>query len=312
MDIFWWPSQSPPDLENTVATLGTFDGVHLAHQKILNEVVKEAHDRGTTAVAITVDAPPAALLGESHEPTLTSVHHRARLMGRLGIDCCMVIEFTDEVARIEAPEFVRRVLCETLDVELLILGFDSHFGKDRQGNAELCRRMGQDMGFDVRTIPPVKVDDEVISSSNIRRAIMEGDMSRAARLLGRPYALLGTVVHGDGRGHSLGYPTMNLSVQDELLPPPGVYAARVREDDRTLDSVASIGRRITFHSEDSATVVEAHVLDEQRDFYGEELELELVERIRPQRRFPSAEDLAERIAEDVTRTRAILEELEKG
>lgn len=307
MEIFWWPSHFTPSLHRTVATLGTFDGIHRGHARILREVVREADRRSTAGVAITVDVPPAALLGDSHEPTLTSVRHRIRLMDRLGVDCCMVIEFTEEVADIEAPDFVQRVLVGILDVELLVLGFDSHFGKDRQGNAELCRSMGRELGFRVKTIPAVSVDGEVISSSNIRRAISEGDMRRAARLLGRPYSILGTVVRGDGRGHSLGYPTVNLSGQDELVPPPGVYAARLRADGELLESVASIGKRSTFHPEDGARiVVEAHVLDCERDFYGAEVELELLERVRPQYRFGSADRLSEQISRDITRTREIL------
>ena len=307
MEVFRWPSQSCPLRRDSVATLGIFDGVHVGHAEILKAVVREAAQRGLTPVAVSFDRHPASVLRGSPEPLITSLPHRLRLFDRLGIQCSMIVEFTRRVAAMEAEEFARTVFGDILRVRLLILGFDCRFGKDRRGDAELCSRLGAGLGFAVKTVGPVEVRGQVVSSTAIRRAIAQGDLELARQLLGRPYSVLGTVVRGDDRGHAVGFPTANLDLHHELVPPCGVYAVRILLNGESLHGVLSVGRRETFHPEPHAPVaVEVHLLDQQRDLYGKDLEVQLVELIRPQQRFNSAEELVRQIQHDVATARNIL------
>jgi len=315
MEVFQWSCQSPPSpalaarrrLSNTVATLGIFDGLHVGHRKVIGLVVDAAERAHGTSVAVTFDRHPGSVIGNRPEPMITSLRHRLKLLEGLGLDFCLVIEFTDEIAGMEASDFVRTVLCDLLGVRLLIVGFDCRFGKDRRGNTELCTALGRELGFEATIVPPVLIGGQVVSSTVIRHAIARGELRRVERLLGRPYSLLGTVVHGDGRG--IGYPTANLDLNYELLPPCGVYAARALLNDRPLAAVASVGTRSTFHHEpDAPIVVEVHVLDRHPDLYGTELEVQLLERIRDQQAFGSARELQEHIRGDIATARHMLAE----
>jgi len=307
MEAFRWPSQFYPLHRESVATLGIFDGVHLGHAEVLKAVVRQARLCNLAPVAITFARHPASVLKGSPEPLITSLPHRLKLFERLGIECCMVLEFTAQVAAMEAEEFVRTVFGEVLHARFLVLGFNCRFGRGRLGDVQLCRRLGAGLGFAVRTVASVKVRGRVVSSTAIRRAITQGDLNLARELLGRPYSMLGTVVRGENRGRSIGFPTANLDLHHELMPPCGVYAARILSGAEPLPGVLSVGRRETFHPEPQAPLtVEVHLLDQERDLYGKELEVQLIELIRPQRRFDSARQLSRRIQDDIAAARHIL------
>ena len=303
MEAFRWPGERPASLRRCVATLGVFDGVHVGHQRILAEVTAAARRLGIPAVVITFDRHPRRVLEGLPEPAITSLKHRLRLFEGLGVDWCAIIGFTAEVARMEAPEFARAVFVDLLGAELLVVGPDCRFGRDRRGDVDLCRRMG----LEARVVPPVRVNGETVSSTAIRRAIRGAELARAELLLGRRFSLFGTVVGGSGRGGTIGIPTANLDVHNELIPQEGVYATWALCGEERAPSVTSVGTRQTFApAPDAPPVVEVHVLDRELDLYGRDMEVQFVELLRPQAAFPSAEALAAQIRADIARARQVL------
>jgi len=307
MRVWHWPGTEGPAPERTVATVGVFDGVHLGHQRILREVLEEARARNATPAVVTFDRHPHRTLGLPHQPFIMSLEHRLRVFESLGVTVCLVVRFTPEVAAMEAPEFARRVMRDVLRVRLLIVGPDWRFGREGRGDVALCRRMEPELGMAVRQVPPVTVGDVVVSSTAIRRAVAGADFTLAASLLGRPFSVLGTVVRGAGRGRRLGYPTANLNVHNELLPPDGVYAGWALVGDRWFGCVSSVGRQPTFaDGGERCWQLEAHLLEAQPELYGQQMEVEFLQRLRGQRRFPSAGALARQIERDVERARQLL------
>jgi riboflavin kinase/FMN adenylyltransferase len=283
--------------------LGVFDGVHRGHAEVIRQVVAAARERSCRAAIVTFDRHPAAVLSGppyGRLPAITSLEHRIRLFAGLGADLCVVVRFCEEVARIEAEEFARGVFRDLLSAELVILGYDCRFGRDGKGDVALCAKLGLELGFEVRVVPAVKVDGRPVSSTAIRKAILEGELQEAERLLGRPFSLYGTVVPGDGRGRALGYPTANLDLHNETTPPDGVYACWVFTDGEPVPGVVSIGTRATFHREaGSMRVVEVHLIGRSEDLYGRDVEVQFVRCLRGQEAFESAEGLRVQIGRDV-------------
>ncbi len=299
MRVVRWPGEPPPSREPSVVTLGVFDGVHRGHARVLREVVEQSRGRSRRAVVATFERHPAAVLSDEPLPAITSLPHRLRLFEELGLDLCVVIRFDPAVAAMPAARFAREVFNDLLRAELVVLGYDCRFGRGREGDVELCRRLGPELGFEVRSVPPVEEDGRPVSSTAIREAIQRGELERAARLLGRPVSLLGTVVAGEGRGERIGVPTANLDPHNEAIPPDGVYAAWARLDGERIPGVVSIGRRETFHGPEGERAVELHLIGRRMELYGRDVEVEFVARLRPQRAFPGAAELAEQIAEDI-------------
>jgi len=311
MEVFRWPGGKPPSARPTVATLGVFDGVHVGHQHIVRRVVTLARERDARTAVITFDRHPQQALGGAAEPCITSLEHRLRLFEELGADACLVIEFTPEVAQMEAEDFARAVLRDALGVELLLVGEDCRFGRGRRGDVALLRGMAVELGLDAAVVEPVKVGGEVVSSTAIRQAVTAGDFARAQELLGRPFSLLGTVVRGSGHGRSLGFPTANLDVHNELIPCEGVYASWFFVGGQRGASVSSIGRRETFERlRTDMPEVEVHVLDGEPSLYGRQVEVQFVRRLRAQQRFGSAGALTRQIEADCAEARRLLAEVD--
>ena len=289
-----------------VVTVGTFDGVHLGHQRVLAEVVEWARACSGTAVVVTFKQPPRSVLSGDYPPLVTSVPHRMLLLERLGVDVCLVLEFTRELARTRVTDFVRRVLVEGLAARGVVMGHGSAFGRDREGDEAFLRQHAQDFGFEVRSVAPVLVEDEAVSSTRIRSAVLAGDFDLAARLLGRPFSVYGTVVRGAGRGRDLGFPTANLDLRHELAPTQGVYLARAVVAEESRPALVSVGTQPTFGRQvgrEPDAVVEVLLLDFDRELYERDIEVEFLKRIRSQKRFPSTEELVRQIRQDVARAR---------
>jgi riboflavin kinase/FMN adenylyltransferase len=289
-----------------VATLGVFDGVHLGHAEVIGRVVSAGAEKSLAAVVVTFDRHPASVTSEEKLPAITSLEHRLRIFAGMGVDSCVVLRFAAETSQMTAAEFVRRVFHELLGARLLVLGFDCRFGRDREGDVDLCRAMGEELGFDVETVPPVSVDGSVVSSTAIRGMIEGGQLAEAERLLGRRVSLYGTVVHSYGLGVVLGYPTANIDPHNEAIPPDGVYATWCSIEGRALPGVTSIGRRETLHPDGADRAVETHIIGESADLYGRDIEVEFVRYLRNQRRFPSRAELKQQIARDVAEAAAAL------
>ena len=286
-----------------VVAVGTFDGVHLGHQRVLTEVVEWARTHSGTAVVVTFEQPPRSVLSGEYPPLVTSIPHRMLLLERLGVDVCLVLEFTRELARTSVTDFVRRVLVEGVAARGLVMGHGAAFGRDREGDEEFLREHAQAFGFEVRSVPPVMVEGEAVSSTRIRSAVLAGDFDLAARLLARPFSVYGTVVRGAGRGRDLGFPTANLDLRHELAPPEGVYLARAVVTEESHPALVSVGRQPTFarpgDRAEPEAVVEVYLLDFDRELYDRDIEVEFLKRIRSQKQFSSTVDLVKQVQQDV-------------
>lgn len=291
-----------------VVSIGVFDGVHLGHQAILEANRRAADELGIEATVITFRRhPKGVLLGHSPK-TLTTLEHRLELFRRAGIDHAVGLSFTPALRELGVEEFVQRVAIEGLGVRRFVLGFDSKFGRDREGTPERLR----ELGFEVEVVPKVVIGGRAVSSTAIREAVELGDLDGGARMLGRPISVMGRVVRGSELGREIGFPTANLDLHHELHPPPGVYAVRVillgaEPDPVEVLGVCNIGFRPTVAGDAAvAPIVEVHLLNYEGDLYGQRIEVSFVAHLRSEHRFPNLEALTAQIAKDVARARELL------
>ena len=301
---------SSAKLAGVVLTIGNFDGVHRGHQAILAAGRRRADAARSQLVAMTFDPHPLAVLTPAHvPPTLTPLDEKLHWLADAGANLAVVVASTPELLGMSAEEFVREVIVERFRPAAMVEGVSFGFGRKRQGDVYMLKVEGDRLGFEVQIVQPVRAalgghQDAVISSSLIRQLLRSGSAEQAAVCLGRPYALIGTVVHGEGRGHQLGFPTANIQTTSQLIPAEGVYAGQIVVDRRRHDAAVSIGCNATFDGEQ--VMIEAYVLDFTGDLYGRSVRLELADWIRGQRDFGSADALRERIAADVADVRATL------
>jgi riboflavin kinase/FMN adenylyltransferase len=295
----------PPELRPSVAAFGAFDGIHLAHAKILDTAVERARALGVSAVACTFDPHPTAVLRpeKAPAPIATLEENLARIAER-GLDATLVIPFTRDFSRMEAETFVDEALVGTLGAREVVVGFNHTFGSGARGTAVLLRELGARHGFVTHVLPPLQVNGLTVSSSAIREALRDGDVEQARAFLGRPYSLTGTVRRGAGRGRTLGFPTANLKPDRPLVLAAGVYAARARWEDRQAEAVVNIGYRPTF--EESQYWVEAYLFDFAGDLYDRALTLDFLCRIRAEMKFPGVEALTAQVRADMAEARRLL------
>ncbi len=296
----------------TVVTLGTFDGLHLGHQKIISDVVDEAVKRGAESVVVTFDRHPAELLRPENVPYfLTSFEDKVSLIGSCGIDHLLVIPFDQEESERSAEGFVREILIGKLSTELLIVGHDVHFGNNREGNFSFLEGIATELDFEIRKVDPVmlsKDDSEAISSTAIRRALRGGEVESATQMLGRPYSISGEVVYGDQRGRTIGFPTANLVLSsDRAWPADGVYAGIfTRRDGSEHMCAINVGRRPTFYEHADTSLLEAHLLSFDDDLYGEICGVSFLYFLRSEKRFDGIDSLVEQLKDDVLKARSLL------
>jgi riboflavin kinase/FMN adenylyltransferase len=308
------PSETPAALRPCVLTLGNFDGVHRGHRAVLNALVDAGHRLGLPAVAITFDPHPVAVLHPEQAPELIAPGAiRDDLIADSGIDGLLVLDFTTEFAQQTPEDFVRAVFVRGLDARCVVVGLDTRFGYRNSGDVSTLADLGEQFGFEVVALDDVG-EGERFSSTVVRRHLRAGEVEEAARILGRPHRVVGTVVHGNHRGRSLGYPTANLSADSlGLVPLEGVYAGWLTrldlaegEPDRTMPAAISVGTNPTFETHDRRTV-EAYVLDrDDLDLYGERVMVEFTAHIRPTLKFDDVDDLLDAMGKDVARCRELL------
>jgi riboflavin kinase / FMN adenylyltransferase len=296
-------------VKNSVVTVGTFDGVHLAHQQLLKDVVERAHARNGRSVVLTFDPHPKEVLTGKPVHLLTTTEERQQICEQLGIDVFFRIAFTYEFSRQTSREFYLRYVVQGCGVSEVVEGYDHHFGRDREGSVEELLKLGREFEFSVAALKPVYVDEEVVSSSQIRQHLLHGHVDRAHRLLGRPYSLSGIVEKGDARGRELGYPTANLQLSNKkVIPQDGIYFAQADVAGATTYSMVSIGVRPTFYAE-GQRIVEAHLLDFSGDLYGQSLALQFLKRLRDEQKFESAQQLVEQMHLDEQHSRKLMEDI---
>jgi riboflavin kinase/FMN adenylyltransferase len=293
-----------PD-KDTLLTIGVFDGVHLGHRYLISRLKELAKQQGLLSGVVTFHQhPQEVLLPQTKLPFLTNLAQRTNLLKNEGVDAIITLSFTRELAQLSPRQFLG-LLGKYLRMRGVVIGPDFALGRNREGNTETLRRLGQEMGFSVTVVPPIIIDGEVVSSTAIRNALAQGNMKRVQNLVGRPFSLHGRVIPGARRGVRLGFPTANLDIDPEqALPAEGVYVSWAHINDQTYPSMTNIGKRPTFGG--SERVVEVYLLDYHSNLYGRELTIDIIERLRSEKRFNTPEELKKQIAEDVERGRAIL------
>jgi riboflavin kinase/FMN adenylyltransferase len=294
-------------LKDTWLTIGSFDGVHRGHQQIIKELTNSAQQVGGISVVLTFHPHPSVILrGRKGNFYLTTVTEKVSLLDQLGVDLVITHPFTEEVSQSPARDFIS-YLKNHLDFKQLWVGEDFALGKGREGNSTFLQQHQEEYDYQIHIVPPIKSEGRVISSSVIRNLLSEGKVEEANLLLGRNYKLSGIVVHGDGRGKTIGIPTANLDTGTEkLVPASGVYACRVQVMDRQYPAAVNIGIRPTFESTDLKAHIEAHILDFSQDLYSEQVSIEFLLRLRGEQRFSSVEELINQVHRDIERTREIV------
>jgi len=286
--------------------IGVFDGVHRGHQAVISTSGQHAHAAEGTSVVVTFDPHPAKVLRPRDAPhLLTATQHKIALIRALGVSHLLIIEFNREFAATSPEDFVQQLVTHSKPLREICVGHEWSFGKDRRGNLDLLKKLGAQFDFNVVGIPPVMVHSAVVSSTAIRRAVEAGSLAKAAEMLGRDYTILGAVTRGDQLGKKIGFPTANLSAHSEQFPPNGVYLAEAWFEGILYHGVVNLGYRPTVSGGKSQRLLEIHLLDFERDIYGEDLEVRFVRYLRPERKFDNVEALARQIDVDVRQAREL-------
>lgn len=298
----------------SVVTTGTFDGVHRGHQAIIRYLVERARRVGGVPTVVTFDPHPREVLTGQPVPLLTTLDERADLMEALGVERFVVVPFSRDLSLLEPEDYVADVLVGQVGVREIVVGYDHRFGRKARGDRALLERLGDEHGFSVDVIPEQVEGDVTVSSTEIRRLLADaGDAARAAVLLGRPYRIAGTVVHGDARGRGIGFPTANVEPASDrkLVPAIGVYAVRAAQIAGAqaagggAEGMMNVGRRPTFEA-DGATRAEVHLFDTDADLYGRRLAVDVVARLRGEQRFDGVDALVAQLGRDREAARAVL------
>jgi riboflavin kinase/FMN adenylyltransferase len=294
--------------QNSVITLGTFDGLHLGHQQIVDTVVQKSLQSAGRSFLITFDPHPRKVIpGRNDVKILSTFDEKVLILEELGLENLYVINFTQEFSRQSPEAFVEKYLVNGIGLREVVIGYDHHFGKERDGNFELLQKLGNKFNFSVTLIPEYSVNGETVSSTKIRNALLTGDVLKAGKMLGRNYSFKGIIVHGDGRGRKLGFPTANLAVdnEDKLIPAKGIYAAECIVENEKHFGLLSLGRRPTFHK-DGEVIPEFYIFDFDEDIYDEVMQVNMVEKIRDEEKFSSVDELIIRMKKDEEIGRKIL------
>ncbi|MBI2705117.1 MAG: bifunctional riboflavin kinase/FAD synthetase [Actinobacteria bacterium] len=317
-----WSADDPADSAScprppsgTVVTIGAYDGVHLGHRAVIEQVKSLARERRLKTAVVTFDRHPASVVRPESAPTLlTDLEQKLELLAATGVDYTLVVHFDEARSKELAEEFVTEVLLDCLNARVIVVGADFHFGHQRKGNVALLQSMGADAGFEVLGVDLVGLDgaaavgERQVSSTRVRSSLARGALTDANEMLGRLHEVRGLVVHGDARGHELGFPTANVNVDDDIcLPADGIYAGwYVRPDGSRHPAAISLGRRPTYYDDQPFSLLEAHLLDGDFDLYGESARVQFAARLRDELKFESVDALIRQIAADCDAARAAL------
>ncbi len=306
MKILHSLEELPHGFARPVATIGNFDGVHLGHQRLMRSLVERAGKTGGISTVVTFHPHPLQVLAPNNAPRLIqTLRQRLATVQSLGVELVIVIPFTQELAQTSARDFAVRIVWEKLRLKEIYVGPNFAFGHRREGSFDLLKEIGEEYGFLVGKIPQVQFRGARVSSTGVRQSLLSGQVARARRLLGRPYALEGEIIHGTAMGAGIGFPTANLKTPNELIPRKGVYITLLNLDGRRCRAVTNVGVRptVTAGSSTPPLTIETHVLDFDQDLYGREVTLEFLLRLREERRFSGKDALIAQIQKDIQRAR---------
>ncbi len=295
----------------SVITLGTFDGLHLGHQQIVETVIQKSKQFGGRSFLLTFEPHPRKVIpGRNDVKLLSTLNEKIVVLEQLGLENLFVINFTTEFSKQNPEEFVKKYLVDGIGLKEVVIGYDHHFGKERDGNFELLQNLGSKFNFAVTLIPEFSVEGETISSTKIRHALLEGDVVKAGKMLGRNYSFKGKIVRGDGRGRKLGFPTANLSTgnADKLIPAKGIYAAECIVENEKHFGLLSLGSRPTFHV-DGDVIPEFYIFEFDRDIYDKIMQVNLVKKLRNEEKFNSVDELIIQMKKDEETGKEILSKL---
>jgi riboflavin kinase/FMN adenylyltransferase len=286
--------------------IGVFDGVHLGHQAVISTSARHAHSADGTPVVVTFDPHPAKILRPHDAPhLLTATQHKIALIRALGVAHLLIINFDQNFASTPPENFVEQLVANSKPLREICVGHEWSFGKNRAGNLDLLKKLGERFQFNVVGIPPVTIKGAVVSSTAVRQAIEAGDFQKAAEMLGRQYTILGTVTGGEKLGKKIGFPTANLSAHSEQFPPDGVYFAEAWIEGVLHHGVVNLGFRPTVARGQPERILEIHLLNFDRDIYGQDVEVRFVQYLRPEKKFDSVEALTRQIESDVRKAREL-------
>jgi len=304
MEVIFGIDQLRRPFNNPIVTLGNFDGVHLGHQAIFGRVKEEAQNKNGEAVVITFEPHPLKVLSsQTCPPLLTPFGKKIKLIEKSGIDTVLCIEFTLAFSQISPFDFIKDILIEKVKAKKIVVGYNYHFGSKQTGDVQLLKQVCKLFQVDVEVMDPLRIGSTTVSSSKIRELIKEGEVEEASKLLGRDYPVIGKVVQGARRGQTLGFPTANLEITEELYPKTGVYAVEVVWNQQLLNGLANVGINPTFlpalAMEQTLPSIEVYILNFDQDLYGEEIQVNFKRRIRDETRFDSPSELMEQIKKDI-------------
>lgn len=295
-------------IKNAVVTTGTFDGVHVGHQTIIDRLKGIAQKHNGETVLVTFHPHPRLVLQKDADiKLLSTIEERIDLLESVGVDHLIIIPFDKEFSRLSSVEFVREILVDEIGTKRLVIGYDHHFGRNREGSFQHLLEFGPMYGFEVEEIPAFEVNDVNVSSTKIREAIMNGEVAKASTFLGHSYSLRGIVVEGDQIGRSIGFPTANIKIAEsyKLIPKEGVYAVNIKHSNISYAGMLNIGRRPTV-GENNEVTIEVNIFDFEKDIYGDELKLEIIQHIRNEIQFNGVNELKLQLEQDLIDCKKIL------
>lgn len=305
MQIYYDLEAPSESFQESIVTVGVFDGLHIGHQAVIQRVLTQAEKFKLASFVLTFDPPPLAFLApEKCPPTLTTLPKKIEILEQLGVDAVVFARFDAYLQQMSPDAFVRQVLLQRLNARQVIIGYDWQFGKGRSGNAEALKQLGNRHQFGVTIVGPVQLRGKPVHSTRVREAIAASHLDLTVELLGRRYSIMGEVVKGQGRGRQIGFPTANIDAGNQMLPPSGVYAIQVKLERCLFDGILNMGTRPTFDEEKFQ--IESHLFDFERMIYGKKIEIFFIEKIRDEQRFPNPEMLVAQIKQDVAAAKAIL------
>ncbi|HMA62500.1 MAG TPA: bifunctional riboflavin kinase/FAD synthetase [bacterium] len=301
MQVFIGLKRLPEKFERAVVTLGVFDGVHRAHQHIIETAVERAEKRQVRSLCISFDPHPGTVKSEDDAfiPILTTMKEKIRYLEEIGLDGTLFLDITEKFLNLSADDFINKILVEKIKAREVVVGYNYRFGKDREGNTDLLKKKGREYGFKTHVIKPFKIDESIVSSTLIRNLIEKGNIEQANKMLGKPYCILGRVGKGNQIGRQIGFPTANVVVHEseKLLPGNGVYFTEITLEGEEHFGICNLGIRPTFGYNDRG--LEVHILGlDKIDLYDKEIKLKFLERMRNEQKFESVDKLVQQIKKD--------------